>query len=170
MRSQRETAMESIKADTTQWYSELEAMKDYGRITPEQYESYKEQTGWYVRGQEGSELSKSLELGSNTLNDTYGEKITGNIQTLTETAQNALKSAETSLQSGSYGTIASTFDNMFTSMDNGKGFLGIGADADQRALNELYQSMAPDVSQMGSLIDPVQRSRAGSTEEPYGRI
>lgn len=153
MRSQRETAMESIKADTTQWYSELEAMKDYGRITPEQYESYKEQTGWYVRGQEGSELSKSLELGSNTLNDTYGEKITGNIQTLTETAQNALKSAETSLQSGSYGTIASSFDNMFTSMDNGKGFLGIGADADQRALNELYQSMAPDVSQMGSLID-----------------
>lgn len=153
MRSQRETAMESIKADTTQWYSELEAMKDYGRITPEQYESYKEQTGWYVRGQEGSELSKSLELGSNTLNDTYGEKITGNIQTLTETAQNALKSAETSLQSGSYDTIESTFDNMFTSMGNGKGFLGIGADADQRALNELYQSMAPDVSQMGSLID-----------------
>lgn len=153
MRSQRETAMESIKADTTQWYSELEAMKDYGRITPEQYESYKEQTGWYVRGQEGSELSKSLELGSNTLNDTYGEKITGNIQTLTETAQNALKSAETSLQSRSYDTIASTFDNMFTSMDNGKGLLGIGADADQRALNELYQSMAPDVSQMGSLID-----------------
>lgn len=153
MRSQRETAMESIKADTTQWYSELEAMKDYGRITPEQYESYKEQTGWYVRGQEGSELSKSLELGSNTLNDTYGEKITGNIQTLTENTQNALKSAETSLQSGAYGTIASTFDNMFTSMDNGKGFLGIGADADQRALNELYQSMAPDVSQMGSLID-----------------
>lgn len=153
MRSQRETAMESIKADTTQWYSELEAMKDYGRITPEQYESYKEQTGWYVRGQQGSELAKSLELGSNTLNDTYGEKITGNIQTLTETAQNALKSAETSLQSGAYGTIASTFDNMFTSMDNGKGFLGIGANTDQRALNELYQSMAPDVSQMGNLID-----------------
>lgn len=153
MRSQRETAMESVKADMTQWYSELEAMKDYGRITPEQYESYKEQTGWYVRGQEGSELSKSLELGSNTLNDTYGEKITGNIQTLTETAQNALKSAETSLQSRNSDAIASTFDNMFTSMGNGKGFLGIGADADQRTLNKLYQSMAPDVSQMGSLID-----------------
>ena len=57
------------------------------------------------------------------------------------------------MQSGSYDAIASTFDNMFTSMGNGKGLLGIGADADQRALNELYQSMAPDVSQMGSLID-----------------
>lgn len=153
MRSQRETAMESVQADVTQWYSELNAMEAAGRITHAQNQSYQEQTGWYVRGQQGSELAKSLELGSNTLNDTYGEKITGNIQTLTETAQNALKSAETSLQSGAYGTIASTFDNMFTSMDNGKGFLGIGANADQRALNELYQSMAPDVSQMGSLID-----------------
>ena len=153
MRSQRETAMESVQSDVTQWYAELNAMEKSGRITAAQNQHYQEMTGWYVRGQEGSELSKSLQLGSNTLNDTYGEKITGNIQTLTETAQNALKSAETSLQSGSYGTIASTFDNMFTSMDNGKGFLGIGADADQRALNELYQSMAPDVSQMGSLID-----------------
>ena len=153
MRSQRETAMESIKADTTQWYSELEAMKDYGRITPEQYESYKEQTGWYVRGQQGSELAKSLELGSNTLNDTYGEKITGNIQTLTENTQNALKSAETSLQSESYGMIAGTFEDAFKSMDDGSGFFGFGANANQRALNELYQSMAPDVSRMGSLID-----------------
>ena len=153
MRSQRETAMKSIKADTTQWYSELEAMKDYGRITPEQYESYKEQTGWYVRGQEGSELSKSLELGSNTLNDTYGEKITGNIQTLTENTQNALKSAETSLQSESYGMIAGTFEDAFKSMDDGSGFFGFGANANQRALNDLYQSMAPDVSRMGSLID-----------------
>ena len=153
MRSQRETAMESIKADTTQWYSELEAMKDYGRITPEQYESYKEQTGWYVRGQEGSELSKSLELGSNTLNDRYGEKITGNIQTLTENTQNALKSAETSLQSESYGMIAGTFEDAFKSMDDGSGFFGFGANANQRALNDLYQSMAPDVSRMGSLID-----------------
>ena len=153
MRSQRETAMESVQSDVTQWYAELNAMEKSGRITAAQNQHYQEMTGWYVRGQEGSELSKSLQLGSNTLNDAYGDKITGNIQKLTETAQNALKSAETSLQSGSYGTIASTFDNMFTSMDNGKGFLGIGADADQRALNELYQSMAPDVSQMGSLID-----------------
>lgn len=128
-------------------------MKDYGRITPEQYESYKEQTGWYVRGQEGSELSKSLELGSNTLNDTYGEKITGNIQTLTENTQNALKSAETSLQSESYGMIAGTFEDAFKSMDDGSGFFGFGANANQRALNDLYQSMAPDVSRMGSLID-----------------
>lgn len=158
MRSQRETAMESVHSDVTQWYAELNAMEKFGRITSAQNQHYQEMTGWYVRGQEGSELSKSLQLGSNTLNDAYGDKITGNIQTLAENAQAALKSAETSLQSGSYGMIGSTFDNMFQSLDNGHGFLGIGADADQSALNELYQSMKPDVSSMQSLIDQYRES------------
>lgn len=99
------------------------------------------------------EDANELVLYNNTLNDTYGEKITGNIQTLTENTQNALKSAETSLQSESYGMIAGTFEDAFKSMDDGSGFFGFGANANQRALNDLYQSMAPDVSRMGSLID-----------------
>lgn len=158
MRSQRETAMESVQSDVTQWYAELNAMEKSGRITAAQNQHYQEMTGWYVRGQEGSELSKSLQLGSNTLNDAYGDKITGNIQKLTESAQIALKSAETSLQEGSYGILGNTFDSLFQSLDNGHGFLGIGADADQSALNELYQSMKPDVSSMQSLIDQYRES------------
>lgn len=158
MRSQRETAMESVQSDVTQWYAELNAMEKFGRITAAQNQHYQEMTGWYVRGQEGSELSKSLQLGSNTLNDAYGDKITGNIQKLTESAQIALKSAETSLQEGSYGMLGNTFDSLFQSLDNGHGFLGIGADADQSALNELYQSMKPDVSSMQSLIDQYRES------------
>lgn len=82
----------------------------------------------------------------------------GNIQKLTESAQIALKSAETSLQEGSYGMLGNTFDSLFQSLDNGHGFLGIGADADQSALNELYQSMKPDVSSMQSLIDQYRES------------
>nr|DAJ01241.1 MAG TPA: minor tail protein [Caudoviricetes sp.] len=158
MRSQRETAMESVQSDVTQWYAELNAMEKSGRITAAQNQHYQEMTGWYVRGQEGSELSKSLQLGSNTLNDAYGDKITGNIQKLTESAQIALKSAEASLQEGSYGMLGNTFDSLFQSLDNGHGFLGIGADADQSALNELYQSMKPDVSSMQSLIDQYRES------------
>ena len=158
MRSQRKTAMESVQSDVTQWYAELNAMEKSGRITAAQNQHYQEMTGWYVRGQEGSELSKSLQLGSNTLNDAYGDKITGNIQKLTESAQIALKSAEASLQEGSYGMLGNTFDSLFQSLDNGHGFLGIGADADQSALNELYQSMKPDVSSMQSLIDQYRES------------
>lgn len=158
MRSQRETAMESVQADVTQWYSELNAMEAAGRITHAQNQSYQEQTGWYVRGQEGSELSKSLELGSNTLNDTYGEKITGNIQTLAETAQTALNSAEASLINKNSGQIASAFSNTFDTLGTGKGFFGLGGDADQSALNELYQSMKPDVTSMQNLIDQYRES------------
>lgn len=154
MRSQRETAMESVQADVTQWYSELNAMEAAGRITHAQNQSYQEQTGWYVRGQEGSELAKSLELGSNTLNDTYGEKITGNIQTLTSSVQSAFQNAENNIANGNYGSLISGLMQDFQTLSDGKGgFLGIGADADQSALNDLYQSMAPDVNQMGSLID-----------------
>lgn len=43
-------------------------------------------------------------------------------------------------------------------LTTGHGFLGIGADADQSALNELYQSMKPDVSSMQSLIDQYRES------------
>lgn len=154
MRSQRETAMESVQVDVTQWYSELNAMEAAGRITHAQNQSYQEQTGWYVRGQEGSELAKSLELGSNTLNDTYGEKITGNIQTLTNSVQSAFQNAENNIANGNYGSLVSGLMQDFQTLSDGKGgFLGIGADADQSALNDLYQSMAPDVNQMGSLID-----------------
>lgn len=158
MRSQRETAMESVQSDVTQWYAELNAMEKSGRITAAQNQHYQEMTGWYVRGQEGSELSKSLQLGSNTLNDAYGDKITGNIQTLAETAQTALNSAEASLINKNSGQIASAFSNTFDTLGTGKGFFGLGGDADQSALNELYQSMKPDVTSMQNLIDQYRES------------
>lgn len=82
MRDQRQSAKESVQADVTEWYSELNSMESAGRITATQNKQYHDMTGWYVTGQEGQELSKSLQLGSNTLNDVYGDKITSNIQSL----------------------------------------------------------------------------------------
>ena len=75
MRDQRQSAKESVQADVEQWYSELNSMESAGRITSAQNKQYHEMTGWYVKGQEGNELSKSLQLGSNTLNSAYAEKI-----------------------------------------------------------------------------------------------
>ena len=71
MRDQRQSAKESVQADVEQWYSELNSMESAGRITTAQNKQYHEMTGWYVKGQEGNELSKSLQLGSNTLNSSY---------------------------------------------------------------------------------------------------
>ena len=98
MRGQRQSAKESVQADVEQWYSELNSMESAGRITDAQNKQYKEMTGWYVKGQEGSELTKSLQLGANTLNSAYAEKIQSNRQSLAENAQYSLESAQNMLQ------------------------------------------------------------------------
>lgn len=156
MRDQRQSAKESVQSDVTAWYAELEAMKAYGRITPEQNERYQEMTGWYITGQEGQELSKSLQLGSNTLNDVYGDKIASNIQSLAENTQSSIEAAQKQLKAGNTGDggIVDQLVYGYNEYGNGK-FASFGpvTDSNQNALNAMYESMKPDVTQMQSLID-----------------
>ena len=153
MRGQRESAKASVQADAEQWFAELNAMEEAGRITAAENQHYQDMTGWYIRGQEGSELAKSLELGSNTLNETYGDKLEGNSQLLEGSAQEALDSVSAYMESGNYGIIGSELSQRFNNLGDGTGLFGTVTDKDQAALNGLYESMKPDVSAMQSLID-----------------
>ena len=152
MRDQRQSAKESVQADVEQWYSELNSMESAGRITSAQNKQYHEMTGWYVKGQEGSELSKSLQLGSNTLNSAYAEKIQSNRQSLAENTQFSIDSAQKQLESGDTSAMTSALMYGFNELGNGK-TLGITTDATQNALSTMYESMKPDVTQMQGLID-----------------
>lgn len=156
MRDQRQSAKESVQADVTEWYSELNSMESAGRITATQNKQYHDMTGWYVTGQEGQELSKSLQLGSNTLNDVYGEKITSNIQSLAENTQSSIEAAQKQLKAGNTGDggIVDQLVYGYNEYGNGK-FASFGpvTDSNQNALNTMYESMKPDVTQMQSLID-----------------
>lgn len=152
MRGQRQSAKESVQADVEQWYSELNAMESAGRISATQNKQYKEMTGWYVKGQEGSELSKSLQLGSNTLNSAYAEKIQSNRQSLAENTQFSIDSAQKQLESGDTSAMTSALMYGFNELGNGK-TLGFTTDATQNALSTMYESMKPDVTQMQGLID-----------------
>lgn len=156
MRDQRQSAKESVQADVEQWYSELNSMESAGRITSAQNKQYHDMTGWYVKGQEGSELSKSLQLGSNTLNSAYAERVQGNVQKLNKSTESALENAATQLNTGnlSDGGVAQQLTYGFNTLSTGKGLLGIfGHDSEQNALNTMYESMKPDVTQMQGLID-----------------
>lgn len=156
MRDQRQSAKESVQADVEQWYSELNSMESAGRITAAQNKQYHDMTGWYVKGQEGSELSKSLQLGSNTLNSAYAERVQGNVQKLNKSTESALENAMTQLNAGnlSDGGVAQQLEYGFNTLGTGKGLLGIiGHDSEQNALNTMYESMKPDVTQMQGLID-----------------
>ena len=152
MRGQRQSAKESVQADVEQWYSELNSMESSGRITAAQNKQYKEMTGWYVKGQEGSELTKSLQLGANTLNSAYAEKIQSNRQSLAENAQYSLESAQNMLASGDTFSASNALMYGFNELGNGK-TLGFTTDATQNALSTMYESMKPDVTQMQGLID-----------------
>lgn len=152
MRGQRQSAKESVQADVEQWYAELNSMEKAGRITSKQNEQYHEMTGWYVKGQEGSELSKSLQLGSNTLNSAYAEKIQKNRQSLAENTQFSIDSAQSQLESGDTFAMTNALMYGFNELGNGKKF-GITTDSTQNALSTMYESMKPDVTQMQGLID-----------------
>lgn len=163
MRGQRQSAKESVQADVEQWYSELNSMESSGRITAAQNKQYKEMTGWYVKGQEGSELTKSLQLGSNTLNSAYAEKIQSNRQSLAENTQYTINTAQSQLEQllqlehpeeGNVSALTSALMYGFNEFGNGK-VAGVGPviDKDQNALSTMYESMKPDVTQMQGLID-----------------
>lgn len=156
MRDQRQSAKESVQADVTEWYSELNSMESAGRITATQNKQYHDMTGWYVTGQEGQELSKSLQLGSNTLNDVYGDKITSNIQSLAENTQSSIEAAQKQLKAGNTGDggIVDQLVYGYNEYGNGKlASFGPVTDSTQNALNTMYESMKPDVTQMQNLID-----------------
>ena len=163
MRDQRQSAKESVQADVEQWYSELNSMESAGRITTAQNKQYHEMTGWYVKGQEGNELSKSLQLGSNTLNSAYAEKIQSNRQSLAENTQYTINTAQSQLEQllqlehpeeGNVSALTSALMYGFNEFGNGK-VAGVGPviDKDQNALSTMYESMKPDVTQMQGLID-----------------
>lgn len=163
MRDQRQSAKESVQADVEQWYSELNSMESAGRITTAQNKQYHEMTGWYVKGQEGNELSKSLQLGSNTLNSSYAEKIQSNRQSLAENTQYTINTAQSQLEQllqlehpeeGNVSALTSALMYGFNEFGNGK-VAGVGPviDKDQNALSTMYESMKPDVTQMQGLID-----------------
>lgn len=149
MRNQRKTAMESVRADVTSWYAELNAMEDEGRITHEQNRHYQELTGNYVRNQKGIEISKSLSLASTTLQDTYGDLINSNLQSISDNGGGlTIDRLNKAAASGDWGDVI--YDQ---TLGHSRNFLSMKGGADRKALLGLYEEAKPDVSEMSSIID-----------------
>ena len=149
LHERQETGAAKVQEDVTNWYAELNAMMGAGRITPEQNRRYHELTKSYVKGQNGNELKTILDLGTNTLSDTYGDLITENTERINSlgggtTMQNLNEWAE-------QGDIGSMLDGYTFSRN--RDFMSKNGGADRKALLSMYEEMKPDVESMGSLID-----------------
>ncbi|EET60428.1 phage tail tape measure protein, TP901 family [Marvinbryantia formatexigens DSM 14469] len=155
VRDQRESAMEAVREDVTAWYAELNGMEASGRITAEENDTYHKMTEGYVRQQRGMETAKGLELGRDTLQGAYGGKIAENRKTAQALADEAVQSAQRDLENGIMDIWAMNIglDAESLSAGNGLGAFGIVTDADQNALNGLWQEMKPDSDAMTRIID-----------------
>lgn len=152
---QRQAAYEAVEADAKEFYTQLNAAESAGRITSTQNDQYKALAGQAIRNQRASDLTTSLDFETNTLNDTYGSKIQSNIQTTQDAMQQQVALAQQNAADGMLGLLAENlaWGADYANSGNGKGAFGIVNDADQNALNNIWQSMKPDADAMTSLID-----------------
>jgi TP901 family phage tail tape measure protein len=159
---QRQAGYEETADLAKEFYAVIEAADAAGRLGPENgvvtAEEYKNMVAQVVRNQEAEDLQTSVDFETNTLSDAYAEKISSNIEK-TQTA--IAKSIETANQNAEDGVSMELLDTLSAGASiasSGTGRIGIGkasvvTDADQSALNELWESMKPDADAMASLID-----------------
>lgn len=152
---QRQAAAESTEAAAKEFYAQLNAAESAGRITADQSANYKSLAGEAIRNQRATDLMNSLNFETNTLDDTYGSKIQDSSQKVQAAASEAVQMAQSELANGMMGRWALTMDQDAGSLSggNGKGLFGVVNDADQNALNSIWQAMKPDADAMTSLID-----------------
>lgn len=152
---QRQAAAESTEAAAKEFYAQLNAAESAGRITSSQSANYKAMAGEAIRNQRAADLMNSLNFETNTLGDTYGSKIQDSSQKVQAAASQAVQTAQSELANNMMGRWAldsQTYAQMLSG-GNGKGLFGVVTDADQNALNTIWQSMKPDADAMASLID-----------------
>lgn len=158
---QRESAHQELEADAIDFYSELNAAEDDGRLGPENglltAEQYKRLAGQAIRNQKAEDLTNSLDFETNTLNDTYGSKIQENIQKQNEGADEWIEHLVSEADSG-LAYLNSALSKGADELNAGNGMSGFGpakwvSDADQNALNSLWEYSKPDASAMSSLVN-----------------
>lgn len=162
---QRETNAAETESAAKSFYQILNAMDSAGRLGEENglltADEYKSLAAQAIRNSEAENLANvSLAYESNTMTDTYGSKISENLASSQEESASQIADVESYFQDVQNGVghtvgladLIAEGESAWNS-GNGKGAFGVVNDADQNALNTLYESMKPDVTAMGELID-----------------
>ena len=146
LQEQRETAAEALEADAKQIYSVINGLMDSGRLTESEGEGYKERFAQVARNEEAFSLANSMEFESNTISDTYGEKLKQNREGIKEETDNFLEEVNNYFDECSNDNLERKLQNAYKNSTN-------ISSADQDALSKLYKTMKPDTTAMESMID-----------------
>lgn len=161
---QRETAAEALYESEKEVYATLNSLNQMNeegiqRISDSDLEFYKEQVAQASRNAETAMLMNSVLFEKNTMEDAYGDLLTGNyanIETGAQQSVDTLNSLYDQYQNGAV-TMEALFNNMETSVMNssagdGRGLFGWVTNADQAALADIYEVMKPDMEAMKKVI------------------
>lgn len=149
---QRQAAAEALEENSVSFYSVLEAMNNAGRLEQTGYslDEWKERYAEAARNMEATSLANSLDFESNTLTDTYGDKIEQNMQSIQDRTESAISQAEQFFENEDYSSLWDSLQYGYIQSMEGT---NIFSDADQKALSRIYDKMKPDVADMQELID-----------------
>lgn len=143
---QRETAMEALDADTTSMNAVFNGWLNSGKITQEQRDQIGDLWANNYRNMEGEAMGRALSFGSNSLQDAYGDLLDENRQRLGN--DGTIDRLNAAASEGDWSGITDSY-----SLSSNRDFYSKNGGADRKALLSMYESMKPDVSDMGSLLD-----------------
>lgn len=154
LQKQRDTATDALKESETNLYQTLEGLKSDGRISQAEFDLYSNQISQADRNSRSQALARSLAFETNTLQDTYSEKLTENFDAIKQSTEKSLADAQTYFQNQKWDALMSEVTNgaqrAFTNTN-------ILSGEDQQALGKLWEIMKPDAQSMGELIDEYRK-------------
>ena len=164
MHTQRTSAMEALDADTLEMYSVFNGWQNSGKITADQNTQLHDLWNQNYLNMEAEALARGVTFATNTLSDTYGDVVKDNLTRLDEGAGEAIALwSEYAGKTGIDEAYDASIRESLMSMDPVTLMGGVTGGADLGALQELYKSMEPDVSDMQTLLD---RYRETGTKIP----
>ena len=157
LQEQRETNSDYLDQASQEFYTMINSMDKSGRLKEIglDADTLKNQWAQSVRNAEATSLQNSLSFENNTLNDTYGSLISGNISDNEASAQKSIANVGKTWQGVQNGTLGA--DELYNELETGVSTAytpsGWTSSADQQALNDRWKQMKPDATAMQDLID-----------------
>lgn len=154
LKKKRETATKALEENESSLYGILERRHQTGDLLDSEFNSLTNLMQKADRDARSQELANSLTYESNTVADTYEEKLNENFNAIKQSTEKSLADAQNFLQNQSW-------DSLYWELNNGaqKAFTNtnILSGEDQQALGKLWEIMKPDAQSMGELIDEYRK-------------
>ena len=146
----------ALDGETSSYLALLHSWENSGKISSSQRKTLQSEWTQAERNERGTNLANAVDFETNTLNNTYGEQISKSLETVNSGIQSGIAGMQGRLQAGQNGMLGmdmlDTMQDVFAG-DGSGGLFGIGANADQTALNGIWQQMQPDAQMLTNLMD-----------------